>query len=106
MKTAGLTDRRKVHLTELVLEALKNNGDKATTTVIYRYVEGNKNRLWGSSGSRHSVQGAVSSLKSAGLIAAIAPATYQRVKDPLPRPVEASERRALANPSPLDPMYD
>lgn len=95
-----------VHLTELVLEALKNNGDRATTTVIYSYVEINKNRLWRSDGSRHSVQGAVSDLKRRGLIEAVAQATYQRIKNPQPRLLEAPERRISTTPSPLDPMYD
>ena len=93
-----------VHLTELVLEALKNNGDKATTMVIYHYVESNKDRLWRSSGSRHSVQGAVSSLKSMGQIEAIAPATYRRIENP--RPVRATERKIAPDLSPLDPVYD
>ena len=94
-----------VHLTELVLEALENNGDQATTMAIYNYVESNKDRLRGSSGSRHSVQGAVSSLKSTGRIVAIAPATYRRVKNP--QLVRTPERRIAApNPSPLDQMYD
>ena len=93
-----------VNLTELVLEALRSNGDIATTTVIYQYVDNNKSRLKSSDGSRHSVQGAVSSLKSTGRIEAIAPATYRRVKNP--QPVKAFESKAAPVPSPLDPMYD
>ena len=99
-----MTDQAMTYLTELVLEALENNGNEATTDVIYGYVEGNRTRLTNSGGSRHSIQGAVADLKQRGLIAAVAPATYRRVKNP--QPIKDRERKVSAYPSPLESIYD